>query len=90
MAAKKAKKTEKKSAAKKTSTKKSCDCHRMINEMLASRKAQLVGTIRLDGSKPKAIVATESNGETMRHKFQPVMLVANYCPFCGKKYPESK
>lgn len=75
-----------KKAAKKTS-KKSCDCHAMINKALVERKAQLVGTIRLDGSPPKVIVATESNGETMRHKFQPVMLCASYCPFCGKKYP---
>lgn len=77
-------------AKKKTAKKKTCDCHAMINKALAERKAQLVGTIRLDGSQPKVIVATESNGETMRHKFQPVMLMANYCPFCGKKYPESK
>lgn len=74
----------------KTKKDKACKCHTEINELLKERKAQLVGTIRLDGSAPKALVATESNGETMRHKFMPVMLVANYCPFCGKVYPETK
>lgn len=67
-----------------------CKCHAMVNEALAPRKAQLVGSMRLDGSTPKAIVATESNGETMRHKFMPVMLAANFCPFCGKKYAATK
>lgn len=73
----------------KTKTK-PCKCIPMVNDALRERNAQLVGTIMLRGGTPKVIVATESNGETMRHKFQPVMLAANYCPFCGKKYPESK
>ena len=67
---------------------KTCKCIAMVNKALKSRKAQLVGTLRLKrDTVPKVIVATETDGDAIRHKFNPTMLAANFCPFCGIQYP---
>lgn len=70
---------------------KSCRCIASINKLLRTRKAQLLGTIRLKGAGPaKVIIATETDGDAPRHKFQPIMLAANFCPFCGISYEGAK
>lgn len=69
----------------------SCKCYGQINKLLGTRNGQLVGTIRLDKSPPRALVAIEKADILVREK--PPLLTANFCPFCGAEYaskPASK
>lgn len=70
---------------KKTS-KKGCKCFDEIDKLLKERNGSLVGAIRLRGEPVRAYVAIQKFDEASRVK--PGFLAANYCPFCGEKYPE--
>lgn len=79
------------SAAKKKNAPKGCACIAEVNKVLYERNAVLHTTLPLSlGAVPRTLIATEVVTPRRRQRAQPSRLVANYCPFCGKKYPEAK
>lgn len=65
---------------------KSCKCIDQINDLLKKQGEHLLLSIDIRDWATRTIVATErrptfrTRGKVTHH------LVANYCPFCGKKY----
>jgi hypothetical protein len=69
---------------------KSCDCIALADEALAARGARLVTMMSLTGGPTCAIIAVQRNGPTKRDGWKAPTLIATFCPFCGKKYPQHK
>jgi len=67
-----------------------CDCVKKTNEVLESRNLQieeaiLVGDNSLDTRIP---IHTEFVNESKKKRGQKaISIMANYCPFCGEKFP---
>ena len=65
-----------------------CNCIELADRELAGRHTRLVCSLALRDSTVRAVVATEVT-EAKRGR-RAMTVVATYCPFCGKKYPERK
>lgn len=72
-------------AVKKTKRVRSCGCFTRVNKLLEKQGATLqwVWSFR-EGYMRTAIVT-----ERLRPRVKLRTLVASFCPFCGKKYPET-
>lgn len=68
-----------------------CKCLNEVNKKLEDRQVVVCGTLAMMGQVSKALVRTidllTPKARRML-KIPSVTVVANYCPFCGKKYPE--
>jgi len=72
-------------AKERTRAKKSgCDCVDQIDAKLADRNTKL----NLEVFSERCVV--ESMKIDSKKRGAPVRVLASYCPFCGKKYPESE
>jgi hypothetical protein len=63
-----------------------CDCIVEINKLLAPRNTQLDLVLSLSG-KPDTVMIGASVIEKKRGA-RPIIMTANFCPFCGEKYME--
>ncbi len=61
-----------------------CDCPAKFNEALAKQghNTKVITTLFTG----KCALYVEKADSKVRQK--PINVIANYCPFCGKKYPE--
>ena len=68
-----------------------CNCFERVNAALVSRNGKLLEVLHFGKTKkprPRvACVAVEKLESIVRQK--PGILLAEFCPFCGTKYPES-
>ncbi len=77
-----------KKSVKRIAKNKACDCAKVMDDMLkAGYGAQLVRTFNLKGDVPNLLVRVEPMAGKKRVRLPTVL--ANCCPFCGKKYPEA-
>jgi hypothetical protein len=65
-----------------------CKCIDEALPLLTVRNTRLVVMLSLTGECDKAVLKTEQIRVTRGGK--PAVVVATYCPFCGKKYPVRK
>jgi hypothetical protein len=70
---------------KKRKAPRGCKCIDEVDKLLKEQHAQLTISFGVPDFMCRTIIATERT--TPRAKIKT--LIANYCPFCGKKYPES-
>ena len=68
---------------------KSCNCIALAGKKLEPHNTRLIVSISLTGACDRAVIATERI-KSLRDNKRPLHVVATYCPFCGKKYPEEK
>lgn len=68
---------------------KQCNCNKQIDKLLATRGDCLVLPIVLTDGPVRAVIRTERLAAASK-RVSPTFLCANYCPFCGKKYPTAK
>ncbi len=68
----------------------SCDCIDLVNTELDRKNLNTVLGIRIfwDGSPTRVQLQTFINEKKRGARAVPVL--ANYCPFCGKKYENAK
>jgi hypothetical protein len=64
-----------------------CNCFDDVCKKLNEHNGTMLLSNMLD-KQPRAIVSTFYAGPKKRGARASIML-ANYCPFCGEKYPES-
>lgn len=66
-----------------------CTCITELDRLLAPKGAQVVSTIPWrPGTVRNAIVATMKRPDAKTKRGQKVpTVIADYCPFCGVKYP---
>lgn len=64
----------------------SCKCATKVNKLLEAQNEELVLSIRLSSGQAYAVILTQKIDPKKRTKKHT--LLATYCPFCGKKYPE--
>ena len=64
---------------------KDCDCIVKAVPVLTARNARLFVVLPITGECYKVVLKTEQIRVTRGG--EPVLLIATYCPFCGKKYP---
>ena len=65
-----------------------CKCIDRLREPLAAHRIQLTLRMTVDGVIERMLVATQLTTKARGRK--PLPLIAEYCPMCGKKYPEKK
>ena len=63
-----------------------CTCISKVNNKLADYNGLLVTNFLTDP--PRAMISVCKKVERQRNK--PPLMEASHCPFCGKKYKESK
>ncbi len=63
-----------------------CDCIDKALPLLTLKNTKMVVALSFTGECDKAVIATELIHKRRDGK-RSVLLVATYCPFCGKKYP---
>ena len=63
-----------------------CKCLDKVDALLAEQGAALVISFMFPEMYCRTTIATERKVPRSRVKLKT--LVANFCPFCGKKYPE--
>lgn len=64
-----------------------CDCIELANKALEPEGTQLLTMFSLRGGPTCAVVASEKI-PTLRQRVKPKTVIATFCPFCGKKYPD--
>jgi hypothetical protein len=77
-----------------------CDCLNSIDDALSEKgvASRVSPVLFFDGRPARAAVQTyvpdecqprAASGRVIRRE-KPIRLVADYCPWCGEKYPEAK
>lgn len=72
-------------AAKKS--KKGCDCIKKVNKMMKPRGYAVHHTLGVGGA-PQMVALDLVKIDDLKPRRGSSILVASYCPFCGKEYPE--
>lgn len=73
-------------AKKKNDKPKMCNCAATMNQALAAQNGELDLAVFILKGIVLPTVATVKKDPKVRQK--PPVVICNYCPFCGQKYPE--
>jgi hypothetical protein len=66
-----------------------CDCVEKMNELLKEKNGKIAQGFQYSKGGLTLLPTFVSTEKIESRKKAPPTVVANYCPFCGEKYPEA-